>query len=1070
MNQPLDSYKSGPIAWMAKNSVAANILMFILLVGGVIFASSKVKQEFLPEATLDKVSISVPYPGASPEEVEQGILLAIEEAVQGITGVKEMVATASEGSGSLSIDVLEGYDVNRVTDDIRNEVDRIRTFPLDAEEPVISAVRSKRAVMDVIVAADVSEGVLRELTEQVRDQLLQSGGITQLELSNVRSYEIAIEVSQDKLRELNLSLQTVSDLISRSSVELPGGGLKTSGGEILVRVKDRRDLGAEFATIPIVTAPDGTQLLLEDIATIHDSFDESDKFAFFNGKPAMTLTIYRVGDETPLTVEKAVLTVLDELRATMPEGIEFTIWNNRAEMFRGRMGLLLKNGALGLCLVFVILGLFLEMRLAFWVMLGIPISFLGTFLFMGYMDVSLNMITMFAFLIALGIVVDDAIVVGENIYHNHQAGMPFLEASIKGAQQIAVPVTFSILTNIVAFLPLYFVAGDMGKFFRHIPLVVCTTFAISLVEALYILPAHLAHQKENPRKSRLHRWQQAFSVKFIHFVRDVYGPFLDRILHYRYVTFSAGIAVLIITVGYILGGRMGVEFFPSVSSDIAMCSFTLPYGAPVEKTLEIHDRVIAAGNRVIAEIEEEYGKPLVKGVASSIGSGGRGGPGGGHVGRVDYELLDPDTRPVSTLEFVNRWREATGKLAGLKNIRFRDDSGGPGGGADALTVDLSHRDMNVLEAASRALAEALQSFPMVQDINDGFTPGKPQLDYSINAAGRSLGLTSREIARQVRNSYYGSEAIRQQRGRNEIKVKVRLPESERDTEYSLDEMIVQTPMGAEVPLREVVEVRRGRAYTSITRRNGRRVVTVSADVKPRDQASQMEEVLRTELMPELMRRYGGLTYSFEGRQADRMESFGSLRTGLLIALLLIYVLLAIPFKSYTQPLIIMISIPFGIVGAVIGHLLVGLIMPPHKPMSLSMMSLFGIVALTGVVVNDSLVFIDFANQRRREGATLHDAICEAGVQRFRPIVLTTLTTFFGLMPMIFETSRQAKFLIPMAVSLGFGILFATGITLLLIPSMTLILEDVQRLMKRGWRLFMKLFEPLFQGAAGSDEK
>ena len=1030
--------KRGPIAWMAKNTVASNILMIILL-GGGIFATTRVNQEFLPQSELDAVNISVSYPGASPDEVEQGILLAVEEAVRGIDGVKKVTSNANEGSGSVRVEIIEGNDVSRVTDEVRNEVDRIRTFPLDAEEPTISAATFKRSVMDVIVSADVSEAVLRELTEQTRDRLLQSGGVTQLELANVRSYEIAIEIPQAKLRELNLSLQDVSDIIARSSVELPGGGMKTTSGEILVRVKDRRDLGREFARIPIVTAIDGTQLLLEDIADITDSFDESDKYTYFNGKPAMTMTVYRVGKETPISVEKAVLGVLEELNATMPDGVEFTLWNNRADMFRGRMGLLIKNGAMGLVLVFVLLGLFLEMRLAFWVMLGIPISFLGTFLFMGPMDVSLNMITMFAFLIALGIVVDDAIVVGENIYHHHQDGMPFLQAAIKGARQIAVPVTFSILTNIVAFMPLYFVPGVMGKFFRNIPLIVCTTFLISLVEALFILPAHLAHQKDKGKTSALHRWQQSFSTKFTFFVRNVYGPFLDKVLQFRYITLSIGLVILIITLGYVRSGRMGFELFPSVESDIAMCSFQLPYGSPVEKTQLVHDRVIAAGKKVITEIEEEYGRPIIKGVISTIGVGGRSGPSGGHAAQISYELLDADSRPVSTQEFADRWRQATGKLSGLKSIRFRADSGGPGGGSDALTVDLSHRSMDVLQQASKELAEALRAYPMVQDIDDGFTPGKPQIDFSMNAEGRSLGLTSREIARQVRNSYYGSEAIRQQRGRNEIKVKVRLPEAERDTEYSLEEMIVRTPAGTEVPLREVVNVERGRAYTSISRRDGRRVVTVSADVKPRDQVPQMLAVLTSEILPDLMQRHSGLTFSFEGRQADQRESVGGLITGLFTALVLIYVLLAIPFKSYWQPMIIMVSIPFGVVGAVAGHLLLGF--------SLSLMSLFGVVALSGVVVNDSLVFIDFANQKRREGLDMHDAVLSAGVQRFRPIILTTLTTFFGLMPMILETSRQARFLIPMAISLGFGILFATGITLLLIPSLTMILEDIGKLLK-----------------------
>ncbi len=1024
--------KRGPIAWMAKNSVPANILM-IILIGGGFFAASKVKQEFLPEAQLDMVTVGVSYPGASPDEVEQGILLVLEEAMRGIDGVKKVTATANEGHGAVLVEVLPSHEVNSVTDDIRTEVDRIRTFPLDAEEPTIRALRIKKSVLDVIVAANASEEVLREITEQVRDRLLSAEGITQIEISNVRRHEVSIEIQQNKLRELNLSLKEVSDIIARSSVDLPGGGMKTSGGEILVRVKDRRNLGREFAQIPIVTSQDGTRLLLEDIAQIHDGFDESDRYAFYNGKPSMRLTVYRVGKETPLSVEEVVLKVLDELRSTMPEGLEFTIWNNSAEHFRGRMGLLLKNGVLGLVLVFVMLGLFLEMRLAFWVMLGIPISFLGTFLFMGSMGVSLNMITMFAFLIALGIVVDDAIVVGENVYHLHQDGMPFLQAAIVGTRQIAVPVTFSILTNIVAFMPLYFVPGVMGKFFRVIPLVVCTTFIISLVEALYILPAHLAHQKDKEHRGRLHRLQQRFSLRFSRFVREVYGPLLERALRLRYITLSIGLVILIITLGYVKSGRMGFEMFPSVESDIASCRYTLPFGAPVEKNKEIHDRLIAAGDQILAEIEVESGKPFAKGVRSSINA---------HRGKIDYELLDPNHRPVSTQEFIDRWREAAGEISGLENLTFRNSQGGPGGASSALTVELSHRNLDVLEQASEDLAESLRSFPMVRDIDNGFSNGKPQIDFSITPAGRSLGLTSSEIARQVRNSYYGSEAIRQQRGRNEIRVMVRLPKAERDTEFSLEEMIVRTPSGTEVPLREVVETKRGRAFTSITRRDGRRVISVSAGINPREQTPQILAVLKADLMPALLQKYGGLSYSFEGKQADERESVEGLISGLLVALLLIYVLLAIPFKSYTQPLIIMISVPFGVIGAVIGHLLLGY--------SLSLLSLFGIVALTGVVVNDSLVFIDFANQRRRAGAKMHDAVVAAGIQRFRPIILTTLTTFFGLMPMITETSLQARFLIPMAISLGFGILFATGITLLLIPALIMILEDFGML----WRRFV----------------
>ena len=1026
--------RRGPISWMARNPVAANIVMLILILGGLIQAFN-INQEFLPNAALDVVSITVPYPGASPEEVEQAIVLAVEESVRGLDGVEEVTASAREGVGTVAVEVMTGYDLGRISQDVQGEVDRITTFPEDAEEPVISVNSTRREVLTVIVSADTADTVLREVTEQVRDNLIQSPDITQVEVSNVRSYEIAIEIPQDTLRAYNLTLADVAGIVSRASVEMPGGGMKTTSGEILVRVRDRRDVGDQFGKIPLITGADGTQVLLEDVAQIRDNFDESDKFTYFNGHPALTIDVYRIGKETPVSVEGAVLDVLDHLEASLPEGIHAQIWNSRADMFRQRMNLLLRNGLLGLILVFFVLGFFLEMRLAFWVMLGIPISFLGTLFIMPAMDVSINMVSMFAFILALGIVVDDAIVVGENIYHNHQDGMPFLRAAIVGARQIAMPVTFSILTNIVAFMPLYFVPGVMGKFFRVIPMVVCCTFVVSLVEALYVLPAHLGHQKDMKNPHIIHRLQQRFGKAFTRFVRGRYAPFLEITLHRRYLTVAIGLAVLIITISYVKSGRMGFQLFPSVESDVAVCTFKLPYGAPVQQTQAIHDQIIAAGNALVREIEDEVGRPQIKGWMSHIGTGGRGVT-GGHSSSITFDLVDADVRPVSTADFVTRWRKKAGPIVGPDTIRYRSDSGGPGGGTDALTVELSHRDINVLEQASSDLAESLGEYSIVSDIDSGFTPGKQQIDFSLRAEGRSLGLTSLGVARQVRNAYYGAEAIRQQRGRNEIKVMVRLPKSEREREYSLESLILRAPTGAEVPLRDIVDMARGRAYTTINRRNGRRTVTVSGNVTPKSKADMVLADMTSGILPQLKQKYPGLSFSFEGRQADQRESVGGLIRGLLGAIVLIYVILAIPFKSYTQPLIIMVSIPFGIVGAVIGHLIMGF--------GLSVISIFGIVALSGVVVNDSLVLIDFFNQKRNAGVSVHDAIVAAGVQRFRPIVLTTLTTFGGLLPMIFETSRQARFLIPMAISLGFGILFATGITLLLIPSLIMILEDLHR--------------------------
>ncbi|MBT7171927.1 MAG: efflux RND transporter permease subunit, partial [Phycisphaerales bacterium] len=688
-------------------------------------------------------------------------------------------------------------------------------------------------------------------------------------------------------------------------------------------------------------------------------------------------------------------------------------------------------------------GLFLEVRLAFWVMLGIPISFAGSLLILPMLGVSINMVSMFAYIIALGIVVDDAIVVGENIYHHHQSGKPFLKAAILGTREVAMPVTFSILTNIVTFVPLAMVPGPMGKIFYCIPAVVVTVFLISLAESLFVLPAHLGHQQDRRRwglMAWIHARQQAFSHGVRNFIRKVYSPFLHWTLTHRYITISVSLAVLISVIGFIMSGRMGMELFPKVEADFAQCTVTLPYGVSIESTDAVAKRLLDGAQEVIGETKRPE---LLKGVYANVGKGGN------HNLKVQVYLADPEIRNgiMSTDEFTNRWRKVVGEIPGLESMRYESDAGGPGSGA-AITVELSHRRMEVLDTASRDLADTLAGYPLCRDVNDGYQPGKRQYEYSVNAEGESLGLNADEISRQQRHAFYGCEVKRQQRGRDEVKIMVRRPKAERVSEYDLEQMMLWPPGGGEgVMLREVATPRPGRAHTTIERRQGRRRVNVTADVVPRSEAGKILDDMKEKILPKLVADYPGLQYSFEGKQADMRESMESLMVTFPIAMLVIYALLAIPFRSYTQPLVVMVSIPFGIVGAVLGHVVMGY--------SLSMISMFGIVALSGVVVNDSLVLIEFANRRVLGGQTRFDAVREAGVQRFRAIILTTLTTFFGLMPMIFETSRQAKFLIPMAISLGFGILFATIITLVIVPSLYLAVEDMKRCMgalRRGiWR-------------------
>lgn len=1018
-----ERWQRGPLAWMIYNRVTPNLLMIALIMGGF-FVSGQIKKEVFPEFELDRVTVSVAYPGASPEEVEQGIVLVVEEAVRGLEGIKELTSRAGEGSGSVSIELLADINQQKVYQDIKQEVDRIRSFPDDAEEPQVSLVARRREVLNIQLYGNTTEAALRETAEQVRDRLLQDPEITQIDLSGARDLEIHVDVPQEKLRAYKLTLDDIARTIDAASTDIPGGAVETDGGDILLRVTDRRDWANEFARIPIISASDGTVVRLEDIATVREAFEDSSRFATYNGQRSIGLDVYRVGDQTPVGVSRAVRNAMTEIEADITEGIDWDINRDRSEIYEQRLNLLLKNAGIGLCLVLLLLGLFLEFKLAFWVTMGIPISFLGGLLFLPALGVSINIVSMFAFIVALGIVVDDAIVAGENIYEYRQRGHGMIKAAILGARTVAIPITFAILTNIVAFMPLYFVPGVMGKIWKAIPVVVITVFAISLVEALFILPAHLAHTRSTPSSkltARLHEWQQNFSVKVSHFIDSRYRPLLKLSIRWRGLTVAIGMAVLMIILSYVMSGRIGMILMPRVESDRAVVTAVLPAGSPLSAAEMVQKRLVSGIERVAAE---NGGDQLLQGVYAEVNES--------EVGVTAY-LTPPNVRPLSTGTVTNLWREEVGPIIGLESLRYESDRGGPGGGA-ALTVELSHRDTDVLDRASATLAERLAEFPNVKDVDDGFTPGKEQLDFRITPRGESLGLTSRDIARQVRNAFSGTTALRQQRGRNEVTVRVRLPEDERSSEFNIENLMLKTPAGTFVPLFEVAEVKRGRAYTTINRREARRTVSVSAGVEPISETGQILATLNSQILPELAQDFPGLTYGYQGRQARMKESTGGLANGFIMAMIAIYFLLAIPFRSYSQPMVVMLAIPFGVVGAVLGHLIMGY--------SLSLMSMMGIVALSGVVVNDSLVLIDYANRQRLEGASAFTAVCDAGARRFRPIILTTLTTFGGLAPMIFETSRQARFLIPMALSLGFGILFATVITLLLVPSLYLLVDDV----------------------------
>ncbi|NVJ60413.1 MAG: efflux RND transporter permease subunit [Gammaproteobacteria bacterium] len=1016
-----------PIEWMARNSIAANLFMLILLAGGL-FMATQVQKEVYPQFELGIVEVDVQYPGASPEEVEKGILQPVEEAVRGIQGIKEMSSRAREGSGRVTLELVSGMDRMKAFQDIDQAVNRVRTFPENAEEPEVSMRVQQRDVMEIGLYGDVDIWTLRKLGEQLRDRLINEPGITQVELNRVPGYVTHIEISKASLRQYGLTLRNVAELIESASQDVPAGAIETNEGEILIRVKERKQWSEEYSTIPVVTTEQGAIVRLGDIANIYDGFEEDGFHSKFNRQPSIEVEIFRVGDQSPLDIAAAVENVFTEIDVTLPEGVEYRIDSNRAEDFHDRLNLLLENGWMAIVIVMIILGAFLEYRLAFWIMMGMTISFVGSLLFLPMLGVSINMISMFAFLVALGIVVDDAIVVGENIYEYRQQGHDFMTAAIKGAKDIAAPVTFTILTTIVAFIPVLFIPGTTGMFWWPLPMVVITVLVISLVEALFILPAHLAHSSDSDGgkiSSMLHRRQQKIAHSFNEFVNTKYRRFLKVCLKNRYLTLSAAFSVLIIAGGFATSDHMGMIMMPREAADEIEAGVRLPVGTTQQQAAKV-------ANDITDATYDMFLKHDLFEVADGIKTNVRG------KNFIDVEIVlkSPDERDMTAFQVIELWRDEIGEIEGVDQISFEAERG-PGGWRDDISIDLSHSDLSVLAQASQSLVATMKSFSNTRDVNDSYNTGKMQYDFRITPEGEALGLTPEYIGRQVRDAFYGAIALRQLRGTNEVEVRVKLPKDERQQQSTLDNFIITTPNGREIPLMDVARVELGEAYSSLERRDGRRVISVGMDVEPAGAVNQVLNVINQEVLPQLLQDYPGITWSFRGSQAEMRESTKVLWSGFALAMFVIYSLLAIAFRSYTQPIIVMLAIPFGIVGAVLGHIMFGY--------DLSIVSLMGFVALAGVVVNGALIMVDYANKKSKTLDTF-EAILEAGIRRFRPIVLTTLTTFGGLAPIILEQSRQAYQLIPMAISLGFGILFATAIILVIVPCFYLVLEDFA-----GWQ-------------------
>ena len=1036
------------VKWMAQNHVAANLLMLFLVLGGII-KGLDMKQEVFPEMALDKVQITVEYPGAGPEEVEDGILLKIEDSLTGVNGIEEIRATATEGRAQVLAEVRTGEDVNLVLQDIKSEIDRIDTFPEDAEKPTVSKVLNITEVASVVVYGQASERALKEQAEGIREELLEFPEITQVKLSGVRPYEISVEISEKDLRRYNLTLDQVAQLLRRASLDLPGGNIKTQDGEIQIRTKEKRYTAAEYADVVVLAAQDGTQVRLGDIARVKDTFEETDMNAGFDGHPAAMVQVFRVGDQKPTDISRVINAYVDAKQKTYPDSLRLAVWNDQAEVLDSRISLLLENAWMGLVLVVIVLGLFLETRLALWVMLGIPISFLGAMLILPSLGVTINMISLFGFILVLGILVDDAIVVGESIFEHRQMGKPYAQAALDGALEVCVPVTFSVLTTVAAFAPLALVTGMMGKLMVVIPLVVIALLILSLVESLLILPAHLSSGKNNktslPAMGPLKRMRQWIEKTLQRFINGPYLSLLKTALGHRYSTIALGLALLMLSVGLLQGGVVKFSFMPKVDGDVITVDLEMPPGTPGHRTQEVVDHIVKSALDTADALSQEHTPPLRHIFALTGGHIGTGGPEGdqnaaadGHMASVAVLLTQSEKRDLSAEAFERAWRERVGEIPGVDSLVFNYNLVRMGANID---IQMAHREFTVLEEVADTIKGNLATYPGVEDIEDTYNLGKQELKLHLRPAARTLGISETDLARQVRGAFYGSEALRFQVGRNEIKVMVRYPESERQRLWDLNAMRIRTPEGGEIPLTRAARIVEGRGYAEIRRIDRKRVINVSANVDvTQANSGEILDDLWSGLLPRLKHDYPGLSFSMAGEQKEQEKSIASLKQGFLLALLVCYALMAIPFKSYTQPLLIMTVVPFGFVGALAGHILMGY--------QLSVLSIFGLVALSGVVVNDSLLLIDTINRNRAGGMELMEAVIGAGKRRFRPILLTSLTTFFGLTPMLLETSVQAEMLIPMAISLAFGILFATVICLVLVPSLYLVLEDVKGLVAR----------------------
>lgn len=1065
------------IKWFSENHVAANFLMLLVLLAG--FTTwFKLKKEIFPETSLDAVIVQVPYPNATAEEVETGVVLKLEDAISDLDGIKRYSSTSTESMGAMTVEVDSGYDVRAVMDDVKSAVDGISEFPENAEKAIIKEAIITAQVLSIAISADTDtdEKTLRKMAETVRDGLLNyraedpegmiEGGlrflgsepmITKANLTNVRPYEISIEISQDKLQQYNLTLSEVAEAIRMASLDLPSGSIREKTGEVVIRTDGKIVDAQEFKDVVIVTRENGSSVRLDEIAEVNDGFQDVDLKTRFDGRQAVILNVYRTGNQDTTMIADAVKDYIERIAPTqLPEGVKLELWNDMSKMLEGRMDLLGRNGAIGLLLVFIVLALFLRPSMALLVAIGIPVSFAGGLWMMPHVGISINMISLFAFILVLGIVVDDAIVVGENIYTRIRGGEDPKIAAWKGTHEVGVVVIFGILTTMVAFTPMLGLSGVSGKIWPNIPLVVIPVLLFSLIQSKLVLPAHAAFLKPhdvNRKVDFISSFQQKVADKLEWFIEHAYKPVLGVCLRWRYAVWAFFITMLLLIMGLVGSERVPFVFMPKIEGDVVSAKLVMPVGVEFGVTDEAVSRMESAAQRLNEKFKDKEGNPVIRHLLASAGTQPfqtgftpAGNSVSSHLGEVTLELCPAAERDYSSAQIINEWRQQIGIIPGVVELSFREETSS---GGNAIDIEISGDNLEELEKASDYLTDELANMEGVIDISTDRRPGKYEIVYdqdSLTKLGRSRNYTLRGVSSQLRAVFAGIEIQRIQRGRDEVRVLVRYPSEDRQSLETLENIKLKSPPSItgesdEIAISQIVVGKPSRGVSSIKRVNGRRAIKIAADVNREvANAKKIADTFTVDHLEKLSSKFDNISWDYQGEQKDQNDSLKEMTSKFFFALLIIYILMAIPLKSYVQPLIVMSVIPFGMVGAVLGHIFMG--------MEISIMSLCGLVALAGVVVNDSLVLVDYVNRQRALGMSAKEAAWSAGARRFRPIVLTSLTTFAGLMPMLWETDMQARFLIPMAVSLGYGILFATAITLILVPSVYLMLEDVKNVFNR----------------------